>query len=83
MSGMWGFIKSSRNFACLYSGVPTIDMTGLSGTSDLCTLAIPHNLPGLLPLGISYNLPGLLPLGIKKHNPKLNTQLYAGGHLFC
>ena len=49
MSGMCGFIELSRSLAHLYSGVATIDTTGLRGVLSLCTLANPYSLPGLLP----------------------------------
>ena len=53
-SGMYGFIKLSKNLDSSYSGVPIIDTTGLKGTLALCTFAIPYSFPGLLLDGINF-----------------------------
>ena len=41
----------SKNLASLYSGEPTIEITGSAGLSSLCTFISPYNLPGVDPEG--------------------------------
>jgi len=50
--GKYGLIMLSKNFAKSYSGVFTIDTTGLSEQLDLWILTVPYSFLGELPDGI-------------------------------
>ena len=52
--GKYGLIMLSKNLAKAYSGVLTIDTTGLNGKLGLWTLTVPYSFPGELPDGMRF-----------------------------
>ena len=53
--GTKGFIRVSKYFEMLYSGVFTMQFTGLSGQPVLWTFAKPYSFPGTVPVGESFH----------------------------
>ena len=51
LSDIYGLMIVSKNFGSLYSGEPTIEITGRAGLSFLCIFISPYNLPGVDPVG--------------------------------